>query len=173
MVFANELNNSNFRYPYLSFLPCLKIIPFPFIIMVFPQFFFHIFFLFFFLSFKKLINLCFGCVGSSLLHVGFLQLRQPGATLCCSVRASHCGGFSLLWSTGSRCAGLSSCGTWAQQLWRTGLVAPRHVGSSRSRDRTHVSCIGRQILNHCATREVPVFLLLPLQFQIFSSPYMV
>ena len=34
-----------------------------------------------------------------------------------------------------------------------GLVAPRHVGSSRSRDRTRVPCIGRQILNHYATRE--------------------
>ena len=36
-----------------------------------------------------------------------------------------------------------------------GLVAPRHVGSSRTRARTCVPCIGRWILNHCATREVP------------------
>ncbi|KAJ8786650.1 hypothetical protein J1605_006139 [Eschrichtius robustus] len=36
-----------------------------------------------------------------------------------------------------------------------GLVAPRHVGSSRTRDGTCVPCIGRRILNHCATREVP------------------
>ena len=36
-----------------------------------------------------------------------------------------------------------------------GLVAPRHVGSSRTRAPTHVPCIGRQILNHCTTREVP------------------
>ncbi|KAJ8797011.1 hypothetical protein J1605_001821 [Eschrichtius robustus] len=34
-------------------------------------------------------------------------------------------------------------------------VAPRHVGSSRTRARTRVPCIDRQILNHCATREVP------------------
>ena len=34
-----------------------------------------------------------------------------------------------------------------------GLVAPRHVGSSQTRARTRVPCIGRQILNHCATRE--------------------
>ena len=39
-------------------------------------------------------------------------------------------------------------------MWRTGLVAPQHVGSSRTRDRTRVPCIGRRILNHCATREV-------------------
>ena len=36
-----------------------------------------------------------------------------------------------------------------------GLVAPRHVGSSRTRARTRVPCIGRWILNHCATREAP------------------
>ena len=81
-----------------------------------------------------------------------------------------CEGFSLrwllsLWSTGSRRAGFSSCGMRAQQLWlagsrvqaqslwRTGLVAPWHVGSSRTRARTRVSCIGRRVLNRCATRE--------------------
>ena len=37
-----------------------------------------------------------------------------------------------------------------------GLVAPRHVGSSQTRARTRVPCLGRQILNHCATREAPV-----------------
>ena len=39
-----------------------------------------------------------------------------------------------------------------------GLVAPRHVGSSRTRARTCVPCVSRQILNHCATREVPFVL---------------
>ena len=37
-----------------------------------------------------------------------------------------------------------------------GLVAPRHVGSSQTRARTRVPCIGRWILNHCATREALV-----------------
>ena len=74
-----------------------------------------------------------------------------------------CTGFSLQWllllqSTGSRCMGFSGCGTRAQQLWRTGLVVPRHVGSSRTRARTHVPCIGRRILNDCPTREVPTML---------------
>ena len=41
----------------------------------------------------------------------------------------------------------------AQQLWLTGLVALRHVGSSQTRARTRFPCIDRQILNHCATRE--------------------
>ena len=40
---------------------------------------------------------------------------------------------------------------------RTGLVAPRHVGSSRTRARTRVPCVGRRILNHCATREAPTY----------------
>ena len=31
-----------------------------------------------------------------------------------------------------------------------------YVGSSRTRARTRVPCISRQILNHCATREAPV-----------------
>ena len=80
----------------------------------------------------------------------------------------QCAGFSLqqlllLRSTGSRHTGFSSCGTRDQQLWlvssraqaqqlgHTGLIAPWHVGSSRTRARTHVPCIGRRILNHCAT----------------------
>ena len=43
-------------------------------------------------------------------------------------------------------------------MWRTGLVAPQHVGSSWTRARTCVPCIGRQTPNRCATREVPQFL---------------
>ena len=50
----------------------------------------------------------------------------------------------LLQSTGSR--------VWARQLWHTGLVAPRHVRSSRTRDRTCVPCIARQILYHLSHR---------------------
>ena len=40
-----------------------------------------------------------------------------------------------------------------------GLVAPRHVGSSLTRDRTCVPCIGRQTPIHCATREAQYPLL--------------
>ena len=64
-----------------------------------------------------------------------------------------CVGFSLWWllllrSMGSRCTGFSSCGTRAQQLWCMGLVALQHVGSSWTRARTCVPCIGRQIPRH-------------------------
>ena len=88
----------------------------------------------------------------------------------------RCAGFSLWWllllqSMDCRHAGFSSHGMQAQQLWlmgsraqaqqlqHTGLVAPQHVGSSRTRARTCVPCIGRRILNHCTTREVLKFVL--------------
>ena len=48
----------------------------------------------------------------------------------------------------------------AQYLWRSiGLVAPWHVEHSRTRDRTHIPCIGRQILIHCTIREVQASLI--------------
>ena len=60
----------------------------------------------------------FGCVGSSLLRAGFLQLWRAGATLRCSAWASHCGGFSCCgaWALGTRAAvvvapGLQSAGS--------------------------------------------------------------
>ena len=75
----------------------------------------------------------------------------------------QCAGFSLRWllllqGTRSRRTGFSSCGRRAQSLWGMGLVAPRHVGSSPTRDGTRVPCISSRILNHCATREVPDFI---------------
>ena len=39
------------------------------------------------------------------------------------------------------------------------LVAPRHVESSRTRNRTCVPCVGRQVLFHCATRGSPLYVL--------------
>ena len=68
-----------------------------------------------------------------------------GATLHRSARASHHRGLP-------RC-GAQAPDAQAQQLWLTGPVAPRHVGSSQTRARTRVPCIGRQTLNHCATGE--------------------
>ena len=103
--------------------------------------------LFFFLILFIYLFIIFGCVGSSPLCEGFLQLRRVGATLHRGARVSHCRGLS-------RC-GAQAPDAQAQQLWLTGPVAPWHVGSSQTRARTRVPCIGRQILNHCATREAP------------------
>ena len=89
----------------------------------------------------------FGCVGSPFPRKGLLQLRQAGATPHCGARAPHYRGLS--------CCGAQAPDAQAQQLWLTGLVALRHVGSSQTRARTRVPCISRQTLNHCATREAP------------------
>ena len=71
----------------------------------------------------------------------------------------QCEGFSLQHlllprSTGSRHSGFRSGSRMlAQSSWSTRLVAPWHVGSCRTRDRTGVPCFARQILNHWTTRE--------------------
>ena len=95
----------------------------------------------------------FGCTRSWLLHTGFLQLQRVGTTL-----QLWGAGFSLRWllllqSMGSRVSrlqklqhlGSSGCATWAQHLWCAGLVAPRQVEPSQTRDGTSVPCSGRQI----------------------------
>ena len=94
-----------------------------------------------FYLFIYLFRLCWVFVSCE----GFLQLRQAGATLHRGARTFHYRGLS--------CCGAQAPDAQAQQLWRTGLVAPWHVGSSQTRARTRVPCIGRQTLNHCATRE--------------------
>ena len=48
-----------------------------------------------------------------------------------------------------------------------GLVALQHVGSSRTRARTRVPCIGRRILNHCTTREALPYTFKPSDSFLF------
>ena len=104
----------------------------------------------FFLIYLFYLFYFFGCIRSLLLRGLSLVAASGGYS------SLWCVGFSLrwlllLWSTGSRRVGFSSCGLWAQQLWHTGLVAPRHVRYSQTGARTR----GKGILNHCATREAP------------------
>ena len=75
-----------------------------------------------------------------------MQISHWSAS-CCAARALRYADFSSFSSPGSRAQ--------AQQLWCTGLVTPRHVGSSHTWDGTHVPCIGRWILNHWTIRKVP------------------
>ena len=112
--------------------------------------------LFFFFFFNFIYLFIYGCVGSSFLCEGFLQLWQAGSTLHRGARASRYRGLS--------CCGAHAPDAQAQQLWLTGLVAPQHVGSSQTRARTPVPCIGRQTLNHCATREALFIRFLDLNF---------
>ena len=139
----------NIIYPNILFVGLFFVFCFFFLDFILKRYKFQLkcFFGFFF----KLINLfifIFGCVGSSFLYEGFLQLRRAGATLHRGARASHHRGLS--------CCGAQAPDVQAQQLWLTGPVAPRHVGSSQTRAQTHVPCIGSQILNHCATWEATV-----------------
>ena len=76
-------------------------------------------------------------------------MRRVGATLHRGARASHYRSLS--------CWGAQAPDAQAQQLRLTGPAAPWHVGSSQTRARTRVPCTGRQILNHCATREAQIF----------------
>ena len=124
-----------------------------------------------------LINLfylfIFGCVGSLLLHSGFLQLRRAGATLHYGARDSHCSGVSCslvehrlqarglqqLWHTGSVVVarGLQSAGS-VVVAYRLSCSAACGIFPGQGLNR--VPCVGRQILNHCATtREVPLGIL--------------
>ena len=56
--------------------------------------------------FFKIYLLVFGCGGSLLLYLGFSLVAVSRGYSYCVVQASHCGGFLLLWSTGSRAHGL-------------------------------------------------------------------
>ena len=97
----------------------------------------------------------FGFSESSLLR-GFSLVVASGGYSPVAVHRLPLGWLLLLWRTGSRVHGLQQVRltvSWAQArwLWCTGLV-PQHVGSSRIRDRTRVSCINWQAdswpLNH-------------------------
>ena len=70
-------------------------------------------------------------------------------------------GFSLQWLPL-----LQSMGSRAQvpSLWHMGLFALWHVGSSQIRDRTCVSCIGRQILYHRAAGEAQLVFITHFYF---------
>ena len=73
----------------------------------------------------------FGCIGSLLLHVGFLWLQRAGATLPCSAQVSHCGGFT--------CCGAQALGT------RASVVVAHSLSSCGSRALEHR-------LSSCGTR---------------------
>ena len=96
------------------------------------------------LFFKKFVY--FWQHGSSALRMGFLQLQWVQAAL-------------WLGSSGFSWQGFFCCRAQAQQLWGFGLVAPWHVSSSQTRDRTCAPWLGRGILNHCTAREGQPLLL--------------
>ena len=75
----------------------------------------------------------------------FIYLFLAALGLHCGARAYLCGGLPCCRAR-VQSTGFASCGTW---VW-----LPRgHVGSSRTRGRTCIPCIGGQILNHRTTRK--------------------
>ena len=59
-------------------------------------------------------------VVASLLHEGFLELREAGATLRCRAKTSHCGGFP--------CCRAQAIGAWASVVAAHGLTCPTVCG---------------------------------------------
>ena len=117
-------------------------------------------------SFYFYLFIIVGRAGSSLQQALFSNCGKWDLPPRCSAQASVAVA-SLVAERGLRGSGLSSCGSGsraqAQRLCRTGLAAPRHVGSSQIRDRTLVSCIGR---SHQGSPQSPV--LLSRSFTIFA-----
>ena len=69
------------------------------------------------------------------------------ATLALLALSSGCGAQALsVWASGRS--------TQAQSLWPTGFIAPQHMESYWTRDRTPVLCTGRRVLILYAIREV-------------------
>ena len=93
----------------------------------------------------------FGCPGSSML------LSPVAASWDSSRLAMPCGGFSCCGALALGWSGFRSGGA-------VGLVALQHVGSSQTRNQTHVPCTGRQILNHRTARRAPSSISWPLGF---------
>ena len=95
----------------------------------------------------------FGYAERRLLLGRFSSCRGWGSLSSPGVRASHRRDSSRLRAQAPELQ-LAGSRAQTQKFWRTTLVAPWPVGFSRTRDRTRVSCTGRQILYHSATREV-------------------
>ena len=82
---------------------------------------------FFFINLFILFIFIFGCVGSSLLRVGFLQLQRAGATLHCGAWASHCGDLSRC---GARAPGAQASAVVARGLQSAGSVVAHGLSCS-------------------------------------------
>ena len=114
----------------------------------------------------------FSAVSSFLKNIIYLTVAVPG--LHCCMQAFLVAVYRLLIAVASliaehglyslRALVVAACGL---SSWGAQAVAPQYVGSSQTRDRTRVSCIGRQILNPWTTREV---LYCELLIQVFHVP---
>ena len=92
----------------------------------------EIIFIFIYFLFLAVLGLC--CCTQA-----FSSCSKPGLLSRCSLPASHCRGFSCwgAWARGAPASVVAAMG---------GLVAPQHMGSSWTRDRTCISCLCGWIL---------------------------
>ena len=93
---------------------------------------------------------CYLFVFGALVFVAegsFSLVQWVGLLSSCRALISHCGGLSYC---GAQAVGRSDSVVGAR-----GLGCPMHVGSSWTRGHTFIPLIGRQILNHWITTEVP------------------
>ena len=109
----------------------------------------YLFFILIFILFLAELGLC--CCARA-----FSSCGEQGATLRCSARASQCGGFSCcrawdlgMWASVVVARGPSSCGSHALECRLSSCGAWAYLlcgmGSFRTRDQTHIPCIGRRI----------------------------
>ena len=82
----------------------------------------------------------------------------------CDAWTSHCGGFSHCRAQALWCVGLVVAVTGPQSTGSVvvvhGLRCFAHVGASWTREGSRVSCTGRWILCHLASREAPICIFL-------------
>ena len=89
---------------------------------------------------------------------------EQGPLSSCAAQCSRRRGLCCWGPRAPGPSGYSSCNMWAQRLWILdaraqapslcmGLAVAQHVGTSQIRDGIHLSCTGRQILWHRATRD--------------------
>ena len=111
-----------------------------------------------FFSFQVYYLFMLGPAGPSSLRGLFPSCGEQALLFTHSAQAFHAA-TSLVKPglQGARASAVRLPDYWAQAqyLWPTGLVALRHVGSSRIRDQTCVSCFGRGILYLWAARQDP------------------
>ena len=118
---------------------------------------------------KLFIHVFLAALGLRCCAWAFLSCCEQALLSSCGVQASHCSSFSFCRARTLGYERFGHCSTQAKESCCTGLSALRHVGSSQTRDRTYVPCIGRWILNQWTTREAPPAFLWLLSASFFFS----
>ena len=155
------------------FVSFLYIYWLPVFVFVFNNFILFFFINLFYLLFLAALGLrCYTRAFSSCGMWGLFFVAVRGLLIAvASLVAEHrlqARGLQQLWHVGSV---VVACGLQSEDsvVVAPGLNCSAACGSSRTRAQTHVPCIGRWILNHCATREAPVLVFFFLFNHLFLS----